>query len=291
MNLFFNTFYFSFEQVAVHHGDLLSHATGIETLEDVLKMLHMRISSLLSSLSRVKTRAGDAHARISSLTRQLARMQFTCDLMRKTARVLYLRRKLTSQLPGVTAGGAASAPFSLEAPTSADETNGSRSPDLAAAAANLFELKRLLADEELRGIEVIEEDRTLAIKALKEVETRGGAILESGMSTPNQSQIASALRVFANLDVVEAVAQRVVNEAVQRIDKVAADSLNLNNLVNASSPAPTNAARVAGAPPGRAVMPIPGIRFSTGNFHANYQNWSVYPLSLVDPLSPSRFNH
>ena len=252
-------------QVAAHHGDLLSHATGIETLEDVLKMLHARISSLLSSLARVKTRAGDAHARISGLTRQLARMQFTCDLMRKTARVLYLRRKLTSQLPGIVVGasvaGSGSASSSIGA--NSDANDSSRSPDLAAAAANLFELKQLLADEELRGINVIEEDRTLAKKALKEVETRGTAILESGMSTPNQSQIASGLRVFANLDVVDAVAERIVKEAVGRIDKVAADSLSLHNLVNASSSSSAGASsggasRTAGAPPGRAVMPIPG---------------------------------
>ena len=209
-------------------------------------MLHARISSLLSSLSRVKTRAGDAHARISGLTRRLARMQYTCDLMRKTARVLYLRRKINSQLP-VVAGSVSDA--SSDAP-----------PDLAAAASHLFELKRLLADEELRGIDVVEEDRNLAKRALKEVEARGGAILETGMSTPNQSQIASGLRVFANLGVVDSVAQRLVDDAVLRVDKIAADSLNLNNLVNASTPATTSAARVAGGPPGRAVMPEPSVR-------------------------------
>ena len=259
----------------MHHGDLLSHATGIETLEDVLQMLHARISSLLSSLSRVKTRAGDAHARISGLTRQLARMQFTCDLMRKTARVLYLRRKLTSQLPilGGAAGGSGSSSSlaSGEAVSDADSHvavgRGGRSPELAAAAANLFELKQLLSDEDLRGINVVEEDRTLAKKALKEVETRATAILEAGMSTPNQSQIASALQVFANLDVVDAIADKAVKDAVQRIDKVAADSLNLNNLVNASASSLTpsssstvssTSTRAAGAPPGRAVMPVPG---------------------------------
>jgi len=251
-------------QVAVHHGDLLSHATGIETLEDVLKMLHTRISSLLASLSRVKTRAGDAHARISGLTRQLARMQFTCDIMRKTARVLYLRRKLTSQIP-VVGGGGGAAGISLASGTSLTEDliSSGGSADLSAAAANLFELKQLLSDEDLRGIDVIEEDRTLAKKAWKEVESRGMGILESGMSTPNQSQIASALQVFSNMDIVELVADKVVLEAVEKIDKAAVESLNLHNLVNASSASAASygsgsGTRVAGAPPGRAVMPIPG---------------------------------
>lgn len=193
-------------------------------------------------------------------------MQLTCDLMRKTARVLYLRRKLTSQIPSV--GGVAVA---SETSIYDDPVSAGGSADLSSAAAHLFELKQLLSDEDLRGIDVIEEDRTLAKKAWKEVEARGMAILESGMSTPNQSQISSALQVFSNLDTVESVAVKVVGEAAEKIDKVASESLNLHNLVNASSasvvPGSVPGARVAGAPPGRAVMPIPGESLSFGIFY------------------------
>ena len=162
-------------------------------------------------------------------------------------------------------GGGEAAGISLASGTSLTEDliSSGGSADLSAAAANLFELKQLLSDEDLRGIDVIEEDRTLAKKAWKEVESRGMGILESGMSTPNQSQIASALHVFSNLDIVESVADKVVIEAVEKINKAAVESLNLHNLVNASSASAASygsgsGTRVAGAPPGRAVMPIPG---------------------------------
>jgi len=231
-------------QVGAHHGDLLSHATGIETLEDVLQMLQARVTSLLTSLARVKTRAGDAYARISGQTRQLARMQLVCDLMRKTARVLYLRRKIASQLPAIV----------ISSPGDKDSQVEERC-DLAAAASHLFELKGLLSGDELRGIQVVEEDRSLAARAWKEIETRANSILDEGMSTPNQSQIASALQVFSNLDIVAQIASKAVDEAVDRVDKDAKEKLDINTLVAASSPAPSTSSR---GQPGRAVMPFPG---------------------------------
>lgn len=39
-------------QIVAHHEDLLSQATGVETLEGVLQMMQSRIQSLLAAMDR-----------------------------------------------------------------------------------------------------------------------------------------------------------------------------------------------------------------------------------------------
>ena len=44
--------FFVCPQIVAHHDDLLSQATGVETLEGVLQMMQARIQSLLAAMDR-----------------------------------------------------------------------------------------------------------------------------------------------------------------------------------------------------------------------------------------------
>lgn len=73
-------------QVAAHHGDLLQQATGIQHLEDVLKMITNRVASLSASLERIQEKIQKPYAKIVARTTQLSRLQEACELLRRTLR-------------------------------------------------------------------------------------------------------------------------------------------------------------------------------------------------------------
>ncbi|XP_037551699.1 conserved oligomeric Golgi complex subunit 5-like [Nematolebias whitei] len=87
-------------QVVERHEDLLAQATGIESLEGVLQMMQIRISTLQAAVDRIRTKIVDPYNKIVARTTQLARLQVACDLLRRIIRILYLSKRLQGQLQG-----------------------------------------------------------------------------------------------------------------------------------------------------------------------------------------------
>ncbi|XP_033989027.1 conserved oligomeric Golgi complex subunit 5-like isoform X1 [Trematomus bernacchii] len=87
-------------QVVARHEDLLSQATGIESLEGVLQMMQTRISALQAAVDRIRTKIVDPYNKIVARITQLARLQVACDLLRRIIRILYLSKRLQGQLQG-----------------------------------------------------------------------------------------------------------------------------------------------------------------------------------------------
>ena len=71
-------------------------------LTGVLKMMKTRIESLQTAVDRISTKIVDPYQKIVSRTAQLARLQSACDLLRKVIRMLYLLKRLKSQMQGGT---------------------------------------------------------------------------------------------------------------------------------------------------------------------------------------------
>ncbi|XP_068573242.1 conserved oligomeric Golgi complex subunit 5-like [Cebidichthys violaceus] len=87
-------------QVVARHEDLLSQATGIESLEGVLQMMQTRISALQAAVDRIRVKIVDPYNKIVARITQLARLQMACDLLRRIIRILYLSKRLQGQLQG-----------------------------------------------------------------------------------------------------------------------------------------------------------------------------------------------
>ena len=68
----------------------------------VLKMMKTRIESLQTAVDRISAKIVDPYQKIVSRTAQLARLQSACDLLRKVIRMLYLLKRLKSQMQGGT---------------------------------------------------------------------------------------------------------------------------------------------------------------------------------------------
>ena len=65
-------------------------------------MMKTRIESLQTAVDRISAKVVDPYQKIVSRTAQLARLQAACDLLRKVIRMLYLLKRLKSQMQGGT---------------------------------------------------------------------------------------------------------------------------------------------------------------------------------------------
>ncbi|XP_048741093.2 conserved oligomeric Golgi complex subunit 5-like isoform X2 [Ostrea edulis] len=221
-------------QIVAHHEDLLSQATGVETLEGVLQMMQSRIQSLLAGMDRIRSKVSEPFNKISSRTTQLRNLQDTCDLLRRIIRIMYLSKRLNSQLQG-----------------------GAR--EITKAAQSLNELDYICEGVDLSGIEIIEQDRRFIKQARKDVESQAHKMLEQGMETQNPTQVATSLQVFHNLGSLHHIVERVIQECKGNLNK------NMRNCLDTQSLAQQHVPRGRGGP-GRAAMPVTG---NTAAFRAS----------------------
>ncbi|XP_068163000.1 conserved oligomeric Golgi complex subunit 5 [Antennarius striatus] len=212
-------------QVVARHEDLLSQATGIESLEGVLQMMQTRISALQAAVDRIRTKIVDPYNRIVGRITQLSRLQVACDLLRRIIRILYLSKRLQGQLQG-----------------------GSR--EITKAAQSLNELDYLSQGVDLSGIEVIESDLVLISRARIEVENQAKRFLEQGMEIQNPTQVGTALQVFFNLGTLRETISSVVGGYRTSIEEKITAAVDIKGLTQLANPR-------AGAP-GRALIPTPG---------------------------------
>ncbi|XP_062515247.1 conserved oligomeric Golgi complex subunit 5-like [Corticium candelabrum] len=211
-------------QVVTHHADLLSQATGIETLESVLHMMQTRINSLKTAIERISSYIVEPYEKVMVRTTQLQRLQVACDLLRNIIRIIYLVKRLHGQLQG-----------------------GVR--EIAKAAQSVNELLELADSPELRGIHVVEKDRSWIHKKREEIEQQAHTMLSSGLDSQNPSQIGTALQVFYNLDCLQRQVEIVCEGIVGQLQTTVRRSLDAAEITREKG---------GGGGPGRVNMPSPG---------------------------------
>eukprot|EP00040_Diaphanoeca_grandis_P029875 m.175790 g.175790 ORF g.175790 m.175790 type:complete len:775 (+) comp31830_c0_seq1:347-2671(+) len=165
-------------QVIAHHDDLLLQATGIQQLEDVLKMVGSRVASLSSSIERIHDKVQKPYTKIVARTSQLMRLQSACELLRRTLRFMYLAKRLKGQLQG-----------------------GNR--EIAKAATTITEINALTEIVDLSGIEVVDAESGWIAKAKSQIHDSAKTMLELSIQTQNQVQLGTALQVFRSLELLE----------------------------------------------------------------------------------------
>ncbi|CAF0814079.1 unnamed protein product [Didymodactylos carnosus] len=206
------------QQVSSHDKDLIAQAANIGTLEDVLENMQSRIVSLKSTVERISTKITEPYNKILLRKRQLARLQYTCDLLRRIKGIMQQSKKLQSFM-------------------------SSTQVELIKAAQYHF-----TTDMDFTGIEAVEKDLQFIFKARHDVQKQAQEVLENGLNHLNPAQIGTALQVFFNLgnlyDHVHKTEERLQNEYQTQIN----DYFDLKNLFKTKDP--TN--------PGRTTMPVVG---------------------------------
>jgi hypothetical protein len=232
------------DHVSVHHNELLSQATSVERLETHLSSVSEQSGSLLSSVDRLKSRINEPYESIKTQTVTLMRLQKTCDMLRKIIRILQLSKKLQSQLQGGPA-------------------------EITKAASSLSELLELWQPEdELNGVELIEQDQRVLLHAKNEVERSADTMLASGMESKSQNQMGIALQVYFNLNVLPEKIDQVLGDHLKDVKAKVGEYLDarkINSAVmeEAAAAVPNQARNVPGRS-NRAMSSVP----TSGNLAA-----------------------
>lgn len=194
-------------QINCRRDDLLAQATGIESLEGVLNMMQTRILSLQSAVDRIRGKISEPYNKIMTRTTQLSRLQAACDLLRRIIRILYLSKRLHSQVQ-----------------------NGVR--EITKAAQSLNEMDYLSQGVSLEGIDVIAADLVFMKRARGEIESQATRLLEQGVVSQNPSQIATALQAFYNLGDLYTPLRRTIDDLVADVTKKVTSALDVKAISN-----------------------------------------------------------
>jgi hypothetical protein len=224
-------------QVSDHYEDLLSQATGVEKLERVLNVMVTKSDALISSVERIRSKVVGPYERMEEQTVLVARLQESCDLLRRIIRTLNISKRLQQQL----AGG--------------------QNKEITKAAQSLNELDYLARDVDLSGLVVLEKDQRLIKQARQQVEKQAETTLAAGIDSQNQTQVATALQVFYNLGILPETIDKLLSTAIAELEAQVTATFDVKAMTQANSESvlskTASAGKVTGSP-GRSTMPTPG---------------------------------
>ncbi|KAJ6736052.1 CONSERVED OLIGOMERIC GOLGI COMPLEX COMPONENT 5 [Salix viminalis] len=179
-------------EVLSRHPHLFHQLSSIKEAELSLSTLRSAISSMQSSVRRVRSELSDPYNAIQSKTIQLSNLHRTNQALQHTIRALRLSKKLRDLI-------------------SASESEPEKL-DLAKAAQFHYEILTMCNEYDLRGIDMVDEE----LKWVKEIgeKLRGQAmkVLERGMEGLNQAEVGTGLQVFYNLGELKVTVEQLVNK-------------------------------------------------------------------------------
>jgi len=205
--------------ITTHRDKLLGNVSGIRELQGDCAALSVAVQEVKRSVQRISRELREPFEGIRARTEQLSRVHAGSLLLKRVLRVQMTVRKLRALEPtlGLVVLG------QVEAGTaSAADLEVVDLRELAKAAQNLYEIEELMEDARMRGIDVVDQERTFVRTIGQAVRALAGAKLREGMAALNQADVGGALQVFYNLHLLPERTQSAVESVVSRVaDRVA----------------------------------------------------------------------
>ncbi|XP_059471594.1 conserved oligomeric Golgi complex subunit 5 [Neocloeon triangulifer] len=220
------------KQVTDHYEDLISQATCIEKLEDVLNVMQPHIQYLLVAVDRLSSKIVEPYNKIQCQTRMLNNLHATSDLLRRGVRISQLIKRLQNH---IKAGP----------------------QELTKAAKVLSELDEMSSDVDLTHLEAIDKDLRLSRHHRADVDRQARQLLIDGLASQNQTQVENALLVFHNLGLLQNTLKQVMSSSKEMVASKLRAELDFHSLTQQLQP--TSAPKKSGpGGPGRAPLVTPG---------------------------------
>ncbi|KAI9011264.1 Golgi transport complex subunit 5-domain-containing protein [Gaertneriomyces semiglobifer] len=172
------------EQVTVHYEDLLQQIGNLSNVNEHLEKTRQDVSHLNSSFDRLRNKVLVPYEQIRAAIVQLERIQETTETIRRVRRFLDIIRRLDGDPVG--------------------------EHQLTKSALDINELDAILRDKSLKGIDVVEAERAYVTEVAARIEKQGDSLLQSGLSSQNQRDIACSLQVFHNLGILSSRMEKVI---------------------------------------------------------------------------------
>jgi hypothetical protein len=212
------------------YEDLLAQSTKIETLEDVLKVIQTKIQSLLTALERIRAKLVEPYNRILQQMVLLNRLQSTCDLLRRTIRIIHLGKRLEQ--------------------SKLEETEPTLLiREIIKVAQYINEIESILSDDSndlLKKIQTIENDIKLAKSIKITVLKEANDILINGLAKQDNNYISAALQVFYSLKMLNQKVEQITIEKQDYISNAIKEAIDVTIMNQNKS--------ITG--PGRVVIPM-----------------------------------
>ena len=185
------------KQVTDHYEDLISQATCIEKLEDILNVMQPHIQYLLIAVERLNSKIVEPYNKIHSQTRMLNNLHATSDLLRRGVRISQLIKRLQTHMKGGPQELTKAARVLCEL-GNLNLVMGSECKNKSS-----FSIDEMSNDVDLTHLEVIDKDLRLARHHRADVDRQARQLLIDGLASQNHTQV-FLVKVPSNLKIKNA---------------------------------------------------------------------------------------
>eukprot|EP01006_Ploeotia_vitrea_P029063 TRINITY_DN61668_c0_g1_i1.p1 TRINITY_DN61668_c0_g1~~TRINITY_DN61668_c0_g1_i1.p1 ORF type:complete len:851 (+),score=78.41 TRINITY_DN61668_c0_g1_i1:76-2628(+) len=196
-------------EVSDHHEELMNQVTSLREIDQKLDTVKTNVSTLQSSVKRMKHTIQEPYDIIQSRVTQLQNMWYTMELFHTVHNFLLLLQKLKDQqnlLPAETGSDKSSTT------TKQPQTSGTLAMELPKAAKHLHEIETVLAEVDLTGIEIVDQERPFINAISKAIRKKANDVLQTGLQDQNQAEVGLALQTFYNLECLPEVVKDLVSK-------------------------------------------------------------------------------
>lgn len=199
-------------QVRQQHGALLTQASHAGKLTTALDAVNGHMTRLEAGADRLKAQINVPYAQLENQTRVLARLHDASHLLRQAGRFLQLFRRLQTV-----------------------------SKDPAAQATILYELERLLDDEQLGQIEFIRDEKAIVMTLRQRLNNLANRDLSNSLKSCHEAdrpKVVSSLQIFANLQTLTKCVDTLLDTFISDIEHSIKECFAGTDVSNLSSRKP-----------------------------------------------------
>ncbi|KAF8972928.1 Golgi transport complex subunit 5-domain-containing protein [Flammula alnicola] len=238
--------------VTAHHEDLLTQASNANALSGALVSVRAGLSDLDTSVDRLRVKINVPYETLQTLVTRLQRFHQASDVLRRTSRFVILARRLQVQMNEIQGikGPDQSSADELATATlvHGKDIEDEKERAIAKAALSIAELGALLNAPEtqeenelnspqsenysipLRSVTVVASHEAFIEDARSVITTEMENMVLSGLSTLNQTLLASSLQTAYNLGVLPTLVQSLLFDLSQAVEDRIRSTFDLNKI-------------------------------------------------------------
>ncbi|EGC36293.1 hypothetical protein DICPUDRAFT_78047 [Dictyostelium purpureum] len=194
------------EEINNNYKELFQLSYNVNELDGLTFQINSLISSLESSITRMKGEIISPYSKVRSKVEKLKNSQEACELLRQVVRYTLLVKKLKTYLQHDVR-------------------------DLPKSAQCINELNLLKDAQDLKGIKMIDEHINWVKLCGERIIVMSSTLLVQGMENQNQSDVSNSLQVFFNLGILNDKVISTLNSINERATKNIKALLNVNKLI------------------------------------------------------------
>ena len=196
------------------YEDLLTQSAKIDNLEEVLKIIQNRINSLLVGVQRIRAKLIDPYGRICRQITVLNRLQTTCDLLRKTIRIVSLGKRLNE--------------------TRLDETEDTiLLREMTKAGHYVCQIEAIVeedCDNSLNKINIIKNDLKSVVSYRRKLLEMADQMFHIGVERQDSNRLNAVLQVFFSLKVLDQKVKQITEEKQDFISRAVTEAMDVSGL-------------------------------------------------------------